>query len=94
MLQTKNVSSADCSRRVLNQHQKFHKAKHLIDQLPALVSEVGMDEFVERIEVLEKLKDVWERGGNASIIEICENGTEVFENSEGSTEISAGILCN
>ena len=35
---------------------------------------------------------MWERGGNASIIEICENGIEISEDSERSTEISVGIF--
>ena len=56
--------------RILDQHQKFHKAKYVIDQLPALTSEVGMDEFMERLEVLEQLKDVWTRGGSAVVVEV------------------------
>jgi len=56
-----------------------------MDQLPALVSEVGMEEFVERIEILEKLKDVWQRGGTAIVVEVSENSEEI-------TEISTGII--
>lgn len=31
-----------------------------------------MEEFIERMEVLELLKDVWTRGGNAVVIEVPE----------------------
>ena len=29
-----------------------------------------MDEFMERLEVLEQLKDVWTRGGSAIVVEV------------------------
>ena len=58
------------TRRILTQHQKFHKAKCLIDQLPALASEVGMEEFLEHMDVLEQLRDIWTRGGNAVVVEV------------------------
>ena len=38
---------------VLTQHQKFRKAKTTIEQLPTLAYEVGMVEFIERMNVLE-----------------------------------------
>lgn len=68
-IQTTTVQS-EPTRRTLTQHQKFHKAKYLIDQLPALASEVGMEEFLERMDVLEQLRDIWTRGGNAVVVEV------------------------
>ena len=56
-----------------------------MDQLPALVSEVGMEEFIKRMEVLEQLKDIWTRGGNAVVV-------EVFDSSEECAGISSGII--
>ena len=67
-IQTTTVQSEPT--RTLNQHQKFHKAKYLIDQLPALASEVEMEEFLERMDVLEQLRDIWTRGGNAVVVEV------------------------
>jgi len=64
------------TRRILDQHQKFRKAKYVMDQLPALVSEVGMEEFIKRIEVLEQLKDVWTRGGSAIVVEVSDSSEE------------------
>jgi len=29
-----------------------------------------MEEFIERMKVLEQLKDVWTRGGNAVVVEV------------------------
>jgi len=45
-----------------------------------------MEEFVECIEVLEQLKDVWERGVSAIAV-------EVSESSEESADISTGTVC-
>jgi len=79
------MQSAEPSRRVRSQHQKFRKVKTLMDQLPALVSEVGIEEFLKCIEILEKLKDVWQRGGTAIVAEVSENSEEI-------TEISTVII--
>ena len=68
-IQTTTVQS-EPTRRILTQHQKFHKAKYLLDQPPALASEVGMEEFLERMNVLEQLRDIWKRGGNAVVVEV------------------------
>ena len=66
----KTTVQSEPTRRILTQHQKFHKAKCLIDQLPALASEVGMEEFLEHMDVLEQLRDIWTRGGNAVVVEV------------------------
>lgn len=62
----------------LTQHQKFRKAKTIIEQLPALASEVGMEEFMERMNVLSQIKDIWARGGKVTVTDqstfSCENG--------------------
>ena len=52
---------------VLTQHQKFRKAKTTIEQLPALASEVGMVEFIERMNVLEQIRNIWARGGKVTV---------------------------
>ena len=54
---------------VLTQHQKFGKAKTTIEQLPALASEVGMVEFIERMNVLEQIRNIWARGGKVTVSE-------------------------
>ena len=72
--------------RIFNQHQKFHKAKYVIDQLPALASEVGMDEFMERLEVLEQLKDVWTRGRSAVVVEVPDHDEPCAEDLSGMLE--------
>ena len=66
----KTTVQSEPTRRILTQHQKFHKAKCSIDQLPALASEVGMEEFLEHMDVLEQLRDTWTRGSNAIVVEV------------------------
>ena len=46
----------------MSQHQKFVKAKKVVDKLPSLASEVGMKEFIERIDVLQCIHDIWAHG--------------------------------
>ena len=41
----------------------------IVEKLTALVSEVGMAEFAERIEVLQQLCDIWSHGGKAIVVE-------------------------
>ena len=53
-----DIDSADNSCRALSQHQKFVKAKKVVDKLPSLASEMGMNEFTERIDVLQCIHDV------------------------------------
>ena len=81
-IQTTTVQS-EPTRRTLTQHQKFHKAKYLIDQLPALASEVGMEEFLERMDVLEQLRDIWTRGGNAVVVEVPDWNESCARDSSG-----------
>lgn len=40
------------TKAVLSQHQKFHKAQIVAQELSSLASEVGMPEFEERLTVL------------------------------------------
>ena len=47
-----------------------------MDQLPALVSEVEMEEFIQHIKVLEKLKDVWTRGGSPVVVKVSDSSEE------------------
>ena len=53
----------------MSQHQKFVKAKKVVDKLPSLASEVGMKEFTERIDVLQSIHDIWARGGKVIVVE-------------------------
>lgn len=66
--------------KVLSQHEKFRKAKSIIDQLPSLASEVGMDEFLERVNTLDKLREIWARGGRVIVTEQSSNASEHTSN--------------
>ena len=54
-------------RAVLSQHQKFHKAQQVTQQLAALASEVGMDESEECLAQMRLLRDEWAKGGRATL---------------------------
>ena len=59
-LQVSSRNSGDTSVcPTLTQHQKFQKAKIIADKLPSLASEVGMDEFIKRMDTLKQVHDVW-----------------------------------
>ena len=47
---------------MLNQHQKFHKAQQVTQQLATLCSEVSMDKFKECLSLLNMLRDEWAKG--------------------------------
>ena len=55
------------ARTVLTQHQKFHKAEQVTQQLAALASEVGMDEFQQRLAQMRLLRDTWAKGGTITL---------------------------
>ena len=46
----------------LSQHQKFHKAIKVAQEIGSLASEVGMAEFRRRYDVLKTLRDAWMNG--------------------------------
>ena len=52
---------------MLTQHQKFHKAQQVTQQLTTLASEVGMDEFEARLAQMRLLRDEWARGGRVTL---------------------------
>ena len=52
---------------VLSQHQKFHKAQEVAVQLATLTSEVGMEEYHDRLLLLKLLKDKLANGENVSL---------------------------
>lgn len=68
------------TKAVLSQHQKFHKAQIVAQELSSLASEVGMPEFEERLTVLKSLRDLWAHGEKAVIVE---TGTSAHTGSEG-----------
>ena len=57
----------DNDKAILTQHQKFHKAQVVTQQLATLCSEVGMDEFQERLTLISVLKDEWAKGEKVSL---------------------------
>ena len=71
--------STEQKETVLSQHDKFRRAKAIIEQLPSLASEVEMDEFKEWIDVLEQLHSIWERGGRAVVTEEVASSHQCFE---------------
>lgn len=52
----------DRVQAVMNQHQKYHKAKDVTLQLASLASEGGMDQFKARLALLRILRDRWTKG--------------------------------
>lgn len=55
---------------MLSQHQKFHKAQVVTQDLASLASEVGMGEFRERYALLKKLRGTWAEGKVAVVIQL------------------------
>ena len=55
------------AQAVLSQHQKFHKAQEVTVQLATLTSEVGMEEYRDRLMLLKQLKDKWANGEDVSL---------------------------
>ena len=53
----------------LSQHQKFQKVKLIVDKLSSLASEVGMDEFMRRMDTLKKVHDAWAHGGSVIVFD-------------------------
>ena len=43
--------------------------KKIVDKLPSLASEVGMEEFIRRMDTLKQVHDVWARGGNVIVFD-------------------------
>ena len=64
----------------MTQHQKFHKAQQVTQQLAALSSDAGMEEFEEHLSQMKVLWDEWARGGKVTlsfiltfIVDTCEH---------------------
>lgn len=55
------------AQTVLDQHQKFHKAREVAMELATLTSEVGMDEYHDHLALLRLLKDKWANGENVTL---------------------------
>ena len=53
--------------RVLSQHQKFHRAQQVTHQLAALCSEGGMEEYEERLALLQLLEEKWSNGHKVTL---------------------------
>ena len=53
------------AQTVLLQHQKFHTAHIVAQELSTLTSEVGTAEFELRLSLLKQLRDIWATGGTA-----------------------------
>lgn len=50
---------------MLSQHQKFHAACIVAQELSTLTSEVGMAEFELHLSLLKQLHEIWATGGTA-----------------------------
>lgn len=50
---------------MLSQHQKFHAAHIVAQELSTLTSEVGMAGFELHLSLLKQLRDIWATGGTA-----------------------------
>ena len=59
---------ADIAQNKLSGHQKYRKALKICQELASLASEVGMTEFIQRMEKLNQMKQEWMDG--------CVNGKE------------------
>ena len=55
-------------KTTLSQHQKFHKANLLAQELASLASEVGMTAFERRLDVMKSLKESWSKGKDVAIV--------------------------
>ena len=58
----------------LSQHQKFHKAIKVAQEIGSLESEVGMAEFRRRYNVLKTLRDAW-MNGKEVLVNVLNEGT-------------------
>lgn len=58
----------------LSQHQKFHKAIKVAQEIGSLASEVGMAEFRRRYNVLKTLRDAW-MNGKEVLVNVLNEGT-------------------
>ena len=67
--------SAIESQKRKAQHQKFHRAHKLPQELASLASEVGMAAFERRLDAMKMLKDSWTKGKEAVVIEASENSS-------------------
>ena len=65
-LQVTDIFQEDATS-VLSQHQKFHRASLVTNQLAALCSEGGMVEYEERLALLELLKEKWSNGHKVTL---------------------------
>ena len=67
-------------KTTLSQHQKFHRAHKLAQELASLASEVGMAEFQRWFDAMKSLKDSWIKGKEAVVIEADEDssGKSIF----------------
>ena len=54
-----NQSAQQVVQNKLSSHQKYRRALKICQELASLVSEVGMDEFTERMDELSKIKGKW-----------------------------------
>lgn len=59
---------------ILSQHQKFHRAIKLTQEIGSLASEVGMSEFRRRYDVLKTLRDAW-LNGKEVLISVLNEGS-------------------
>ena len=58
----------------LSQHQKFHKAIKVAQEIGSLASEVGMAEFRRRYNVLKTLRNAW-MNGKEVFVNVLNEGT-------------------
>ena len=64
---------------VLFQHDKFRRVQAIIEQLLSFATEVGMNEFKERMDIMEQLCSIWARGGRAVVTEEVASSHQCFE---------------
>ena len=58
----------------LSQHQKFHKAIKVAQEIGFLASEVGMAEFRRRYDALKTLRHAW-MNGKEVLVSVLNEGT-------------------
>ena len=87
-LQVSYRSSGDTTERTtLTQHQKFQKAKAIVDKLPSLASKVGMDEFIKRMDTLKQVHDVWAHGGSVIVFNEDDVNIQQFCNENNACKL-------
>ena len=59
---------------ILSQHDKYRKIFHVTQKLAAVVSELPMREFIEKLATLDKLLHMWEQG-NEVVLNIANETT-------------------